>query len=242
MAPGLPLLPDSAGYRLYIESLFDELSTEVKVLFDRRDPSSVLWPKRATFEQLLDILNATELAPVWGEDETIGWVYQYFNGGDERRAMRDASQSPRNSRELAVRNQFFTPRYVVRFLTENTLARIWIEMMGGPLNRRSVRFLVRDAERRSPRAKEATRPGAPAVQGFFYSFDLLLVIYEGWPTPRPGRVGRTLSRTIRRLSDRPVLVPSSTSTESTSIPAPRSRLALCAPRAWKRWPTVSGRR
>ena len=27
MAPGLPLLPDSAGYRLYIESLFDELST-----------------------------------------------------------------------------------------------------------------------------------------------------------------------------------------------------------------------
>src|SRR3977135_2541424 len=30
MAPGLPLLPDSAGYGLYIESLFDELSTEVK--------------------------------------------------------------------------------------------------------------------------------------------------------------------------------------------------------------------
>jgi len=29
MAQGLPLLPDSAGYRLYIESLFDELSTEV---------------------------------------------------------------------------------------------------------------------------------------------------------------------------------------------------------------------
>jgi hypothetical protein len=29
MAPGMPLLPDGAGYRLYIESLFDELSTEV---------------------------------------------------------------------------------------------------------------------------------------------------------------------------------------------------------------------
>ena len=46
MAPGLPLLPDDAGYRLYLESLFDELSTEVKVLFDRRDPASVLWPRR----------------------------------------------------------------------------------------------------------------------------------------------------------------------------------------------------
>jgi hypothetical protein len=128
MAPGLLLLPDSAGYRLYIESLFDELSTEVKVLFDRRDPSSVLWPKRATFEQLLDVLNATELAQVWGEDETIGWVYQFFNGQDERKKMREESQAPRNSRELAVRNQFFTPRYVVEFLTDNTLGRIWYEM------------------------------------------------------------------------------------------------------------------
>ena len=42
--------------------------------------------------------------------------------------MREASQAPRNSRELAVRNQFFTPRYVVQFLTDNTLGRIWYEM------------------------------------------------------------------------------------------------------------------
>ena len=54
MAPGVALLPDAAGYRLYIESLFDEFSTEIKVLFDRRDAASVLWPKRQTFETLLD--------------------------------------------------------------------------------------------------------------------------------------------------------------------------------------------
>lgn len=50
MAPGLPLLPDGQGYRLYLESLFDEVSTEVKVLFDRRDPAGVLWPRRLAFE------------------------------------------------------------------------------------------------------------------------------------------------------------------------------------------------
>src|ERR1700734_3083837 len=44
MAPGVALLPEAAGYRLYIESLFDEFSTEIKVLFDRRDPTAVLWP------------------------------------------------------------------------------------------------------------------------------------------------------------------------------------------------------
>ena len=124
LAPGLSQLPDQ-GYRLYLESVFDEIAQEVGILFDRRDPSSVLWPKRATFEQLLEILNATELALVWGEDETIGWVYQFFNSQDERRKMREESQAPRNSRELAVRNQFFTPRYVVQFLTDNTLGRIW---------------------------------------------------------------------------------------------------------------------
>ena len=46
------------------------------------------------------------MAPLWAEDETIGWIYQYFNSKDERKKMREASQAPRNSRELAVRNQF----------------------------------------------------------------------------------------------------------------------------------------
>jgi len=186
MAPGLPLLPDSAGYRLYIESLFDELSTEVKVLFDRRDTSSVLWPKRVTFEQLLEILNASELASVWGEDETIGWVYQYFNGQDERKQMRDESQAPRNSRELAVRNQFFTPRYVVQFLTDNTLGRIWYEMRGTKTALADkCEYMVRNhGEAFAPRAKKDPRdlrvldPACGSGHFLLYAFDLLLAIYE----------------------------------------------------------------
>jgi len=127
LAPGLTDLPDR-GYRLYIESLFDELCTEIRVLFDRRDPASLVWPRRKAQEELLLIFNRDEIAGVWGEDETLGWVYQYFNSGEERKKMRDESDAPRDSRELAVRNQFFTPRYVVEFLTDNTLGRIWYEM------------------------------------------------------------------------------------------------------------------
>jgi hypothetical protein len=186
MAPGVALLPESAGYRLYLESLFDELSTEVKVLFDRRDPASVLWPKRATFEALLEQLNASELAGVWGEDETIGWVYQFFNGGEERRAMREASQAPRNSRELAVRNQFFTPRYVVQFLTDNTLGRIWYEMRGGAtsLVERCEYLVRRPGESYAPRAKKDPRdlrvldPACGSGHFLLYAFDLLIAIYE----------------------------------------------------------------
>ncbi|AUB82637.1 Eco57I restriction-modification methylase domain-containing protein [Candidatus Thiodictyon syntrophicum] len=147
LAPGLVQLPDR-GYRLYIESLFDEIGREVRVLFDRRDPASLLWPARATLfgsqqPGLLEILNDPELAGVWEQDETIGWVYQYFNGDDERRQMRAESQAPRNSRELAVRNQFFTPLYVVQFLTDNSLGRIWYEMREGDTRLQNLDYLVR---------------------------------------------------------------------------------------------------
>ncbi|MFW5878574.1 MAG: Eco57I restriction-modification methylase domain-containing protein [Myxococcota bacterium] len=145
LAPGLVQLPDH-GYRLYIESLFDEIAREVRVLFDRRDPASLLWPRRQALSELLEILNAAELAPVWGEDETIGWVYQYFNPEDERSRMRKESQAPRNSRELAVRNQFFTPRYVVQFLTDNTLGRIWYEMQRGETRLADLDYVVRRPE------------------------------------------------------------------------------------------------
>ena len=58
--------------------------------------------------------------------------------------MREESQAPRNSRELAVRNQFFTPRYVVEFLVDNTLGRIWYEMRRGETSlARSCEYLVR---------------------------------------------------------------------------------------------------
>jgi hypothetical protein len=186
MAPGVSLMPEGAGYWLYMESLLDELSTEVKVLFDRRDPASALWLKRSTFEAILDVLNAGELASVWAEDETIGWVYQYFNSSEERRAMREASQAPRSSRELAVRNQFFTPRYVVQFLTDNTLGRIWYEMRNGSTRLTEVcRYLVSHLdERGESRAKKDPRdlrildPACGSGHFLLYAFDLLTVIYE----------------------------------------------------------------
>ena len=64
-----------------------------------------------------------------------------------RRKMREESQAPRNSRELAVRNQFFTPRYVVQFLTDNTLGRIWFEMRKGQTRLADLcEYMVKPAE------------------------------------------------------------------------------------------------
>lgn len=143
LAPGLAVLPDK-GYRLYLECLCDEVGREVGVLFNRNDAASLLWPARRTLEEVLERLNDPALAAVWGEDETIGWIYQYYNDPAERKRMRDESSAPRNSRELAVRNQFFTPRYVVEFLTDNTLGRLWYEMTKGRTQLATrCRYLIR---------------------------------------------------------------------------------------------------
>src|SRR5271165_2603146 len=214
MAPGVALLPDTAGYRLYVESLFDEFSTEIKVLFDRRDAASVMWPKRQTFEALLAILNVSDLSGVWSEDETIGWVYQFFNSGEERKKMRDESQAPRNSRELAVRNQFFTPRYVVQFLVDNTLGRLWLEMHGEQTSLvKLCEYLVRSVDeppqphpRKDPRDLRILDPACGSGHFLLYSFDLLLAIYdEAWAAegraPRSEATGRSLREDYPDLAE-----------------------------------------
>lgn len=131
-------------YQHFLFSLFDELSLDLGSLFDRFSPQGLLFPGTQALDELLEELNHPELAALWGEDETIGWIYQYWNSQEERKAMRDASAAPRNSRELAVRNQFFTPRYVVQFLSENTLGRTWYEMsQGNTALKENCTYLVR---------------------------------------------------------------------------------------------------
>lgn len=128
-------------YRWYLNAVFDEMATDLPAVFDRHSPYALMFPSEKVLREILKIINSHELSiyreeghqPVnlWKEDETIGWIYQYYNSREEISAMREASGAPRNSRELAVRNQFFTPRYVVQFLTDNSLGQHWYEMTRG---------------------------------------------------------------------------------------------------------------
>jgi hypothetical protein len=205
LAPGLVQLPDH-GYRVYLESLFDEIGQEVGVLFDRRDPAGLLWPRRQAVNELLAILNDPQLQEIWDVDETIGWVYQYFNSSEERKKMRDESQAPRNSRELAVRNQFFTPRYVVQFLVENTLGRLWYEMMDGKTRlTEACEFFVRSLDevaeprpQKDPRDLRILDPACGSGHFLLYSFDLLVAIYEeAWEDEESDAASQITDRTLR---------------------------------------------
>ena len=178
------------AYRVYLFSVFDELAQDLPALFDRYSPQGRLFPRQAALLQVLDLIDAPDLAPLWSEDETIGWIYQYFNSKEERKAMREASQAPRNSRELAVRNQFFTPRYVVEFLVDNTLGRLWFNATDGQTRLRDLcqYLLVTPEERgdgrasiRDPRSLKLLDPACGSMHFGLYAFDLFVEIYrEAW--------------------------------------------------------------
>jgi hypothetical protein len=178
------------AYRVYLTGVFDELAQDLPTLFERYSPQGRLFPREPALLQVLGLINDLEIEPLWAEDETLGWVYQYFNSKEERKAMRDASQSPRNSRELAVRNQFFTPRYVVEFLVDNTLGRLWLNATGGQtvLRSRCQYLLVKPDEQpeaparlRDPRTLKLLDPACGSMHFGLYSFDLFSEIYrEAW--------------------------------------------------------------
>ncbi len=119
------------AYRNFLDWLGGTFSQEIGVLFNPNDPANRIYPPQWVLDEVLALINDGELKDIWSQDETIGWVYQYFTPKELRDKARKESQAPRNSYELAFRNQFFTPRYVVEFLTDNTLGRIWYEMRKG---------------------------------------------------------------------------------------------------------------
>jgi hypothetical protein len=121
----MPILGDD--YWGYLLLCGDELAADAPALFDPRNPLLALVPSTSALDEIVALLGDPDAALLWLAPDTLGWAYQFFNTGDERRLMREGAAAPRTSRELAVRNQFFTPRYVVDFLVQNTLGRRLIE-------------------------------------------------------------------------------------------------------------------
>ncbi len=80
-------------------------------------------------ERIDTILDAPALAEAWqpGNEEALGWFYQYFNEPDLD-AFRGSRPPKVTAESLAAKTQLFTPRWIVRFLVENTLGRLWLQM------------------------------------------------------------------------------------------------------------------
>lgn len=188
-------------YKWYIQSLFDELSVELPAVFDRFSPYGLVFPDERTLMALFDLINDSQLSEwydeqngtdvnFWKEDETLGWMFQDYNSLEERRKMRDESNKPRNSREMAVRNQFFTPEYIVRFLTDNSLGRIWYEMTKGKsrIGEEQCSYMVRkpnevieEREMKEPTEILSLDPTCGSMHFGLYLYEVYEYIYlDAW--------------------------------------------------------------
>ena len=186
----------SSGYREVVRDLFpllaqdsdeglwtciqvwgDELGATVPLLFDRRIPTAAFAPDRTCIDDALAIINDPEVATVWREPEALGWVYQFFNNKDERDEMREFA-APRGSRELAIRNQFFTPRYVVEWLVQNTLGRR-LRQAGYHLD---LPLLVGEIGVGPQLALEDTRVLDPAVGSGHFLLGCYDLLEQAWET------------------------------------------------------------
>ena len=63
-----------------------------------------------------------------GQVEIIGWLYQYYNTDLKEKADEEVKAGNKITREnLPEKTQVFTPDWIVRYMVENSLGRLWLE-------------------------------------------------------------------------------------------------------------------
>ncbi len=191
--------PRQEAYRHFILWQCGKLAEEIKVLFDPDNLASRLFPRPAMLNDLIELMIVSELEEAWapGNEETIGWIYQGFNSRELEEAFREARVSGKKfeSEDIPAVSQLFTPRWIVRYLVENTLGRLWIEMHPDSELAQDLKYLVPlDTARTEPvkLAREITMldPACGTMHFGLIAFDIFVRMYEeeidrkgkpGWP-------------------------------------------------------------
>ena len=76
-------------------------------------------------EQDFDITHPDEDGKIQGQVEIIGWLYQYYNTEPKNAAF--AKNGKITKEEIPAVTQLFTPDWIVRYMVENSLGRIFID-------------------------------------------------------------------------------------------------------------------
>jgi len=117
--------------------------------------------------------------------EILGWLYQFYNA--EARAEYNSSKRKATEEDLSVATQLFTPRWIVRYLVENSLGRLWLESRPGSRLKERMPYYVApeegegDGSPAEPVSAESITlcdPAAGSGHMLGYAFGLLCAMYE----------------------------------------------------------------
>lgn len=76
-------------------------------------------------EKDFNIATVDEDGKTAGQVEIIGWLYQYYNTEPKNKAF--AKKAKITKEEVPAVTQLFTPDWIVRYMVENSLGRMWVE-------------------------------------------------------------------------------------------------------------------
>lgn len=132
-----------------------------------------------------------------GQVEIIGWLYQYYNIEPKAAVFGRASGKKISKEEIPAATQLFTPDWIVRYMVENSLGRIWIE--GHPDNslKDTWKYYIDEAEQEpdvvakleeikstykelAPESIKIIDPCMGSGHILVYAFDVLMQIYESY--------------------------------------------------------------
>ncbi len=199
--------PRHTAYRRFLLWQCGELAREISVLFDPATLATRLCPRPPALKALVTAIDKESATPddpaaitnAWkqGNEETIGWVYQAFNAEELQAAFANAREQGQmfEPEDIPAVTQLFTIRWVVQFLIENTLGRLWIEMHPNSRMKASLAYFVPPevaTARPMKRVRDVTflDPACGSMHFGLVAFDLFVEMYQeelenagrpGWP-------------------------------------------------------------
>ena len=104
-----------------LPALFEKTSDYTEVLLN----ISVVDQEGVVYHLIHDIDEDDFNIERGGQVEIIGWLYQYYN--TEPKAAAFAKNGKITKEEIPAVTQLFTPDWIVRYMVENSLGRLWVE-------------------------------------------------------------------------------------------------------------------
>lgn len=176
------------------------LNTILPALFEKTDDYtelllnlSVIDRDGVVYKLVTDIVEDDFNIEKGGQVEIIGWLYQYYNS--EPKAAAFAKKGKISKEEIPAVTQLFTPDWIVRYMVENSLGRLWVEGHTDEELKANWKYYLDEATQEAEVEKQLTEirkeysklspedikiidPCVGSGHILVYAFDVLIQIYE----------------------------------------------------------------
>lgn len=174
---------DLEGIREYIKHAFNELGKTIS-LYSKEYPYALL-PDTISLNEIIDTFNEIEKDSqledkIWQSDDILGWLYESYNN-TKKQEFKDSGDKVEYNK-VSIQSQVYTPRWVVEFLVNNSLGKLYLEMYpdSNIKNRYKIANAPTSRVRESKPLKEVKLIDPASGSGNFllYAFDLFYELYK----------------------------------------------------------------